>query len=200
MLRMKKLIKRYLKEYFPYSDNDWFDLVKSKKSFADQVQTAVLSLNSKGIMHGHQRRVGLARLKKYSQALLSEESLEKIRKALRTRNFHSVYLVFKEETKDHYMVSDLTAYDVTQRLCSAYGIEPEFVYLHTGTTVGAKNLGIDVRGKEYLEVIELPSWLTSSLSPADIENFLCIYKDDFVSGQSKNKSNCLPIRSKRWIC
>ncbi|MEO5602155.1 MAG: hypothetical protein ABIR06_14645 [Cyclobacteriaceae bacterium] len=77
------------------------------------------------------------------------------------------------------MVSDLTTYDSTQRICSAFDIEPEFVYLHNGTTAGAKNLGIKVRGKEYLQLSELPGWLTSSLGPADIENFLCIYKDDF---------------------
>lgn len=86
------------------------------------------------------------------------------------------------------MVSSLTAYDVAHRICSVYGIEPEFIYLHTGTTEGAKNLGIDTRGKKYLDLKELPDWLTSSLGPADIENFLCIYKDDFNNSKLSRKN------------
>lgn len=197
---MKALIRKYLKEYYPSHDNDWFDLVKSKKTLADQIETAVLSLNSEGLMRGHQRRVGKHRLKNYAQALLSEESIDRTRKALRSRNFHFVYPVFKEETRNHYLVSDLTAYDTAQRICSAYGIEPEFVYLHTGTTVGARNLGIAIRGKQYLKKHELPDWLTSSLSPADIENFMCIYKDHCLSGLRKNETNCVPRRTKNRIC
>lgn len=197
---MKALIKKYLKDYFPSHDNDWFDLVKSKKTLADQIETAVLSFNSAGLMHRHQRRVGLERLKNYAEALLSAENTDRVRKALRSRNFHSVCRVFKEEAKNHYMVSNLTAYDAAERICSAYGIEPEFVYLHAGTTVGARNLGIKIRGKQYLEKHELPDWLTSSLNPADIENFLCIYKDHFLSGLRKNETNCVPKRTKNRIC
>ncbi len=197
---MKSLIGKYIKNYYPSHDNDWFDLVQSKKTLADQIETAVLSLNSDGLMHGHQRRVGLERLQKYAQALLSEENVDRIRKGLRTRKFHNVYTVFKEETKNHYMVSDLTAYDVAQRICSASGIEPEFVYLHTGTTMGAKNLGINVRGKKYLQMNELPGWITSSLSAADVENFLCIYKEEFLSPSSSNNRSICPPNGNRKGC
>jgi hypothetical protein len=189
---MKSLIKRYIKEYFPSQDNDWFNLVKSKRTLLEQIETATLSLNFEGVMHGHQRRVGHERLKKYAQALLSENNIERIKKAVRSRNFHNVYLVFEEETKNHYMVSSLTAYDVAQRICSIYGIDPEFVYLHTGTTEGAKNLGIKTRGKECLEMKDLPVWLTSSLGPADIENFLCIYKEDFLRSKSARETRKKP--------
>lgn len=181
---MKKLVKKYVKDYFPSHDNEWFDLVKSKRTLQEQIETAALSKNNEGIMHGHQRRVGEKRLKKYAQALLSDETVDRVKKAIKSGVFHNVYLILKYETRNHYMVSSLTAYDVAQRICSVYGIEPEFIYLHTGTTEGAKNLGINTRGKEYFELKELPVWLSSSLGPADIENFLCIYKDDLFPAKS----------------
>jgi hypothetical protein len=196
---MKRLITQYIREYFPSHDNDWFDFVKSKKILDEKIETAVLSLNSSGKMHGHQRRVGLDRLKKYAQSMLTEVNVERLKKALRTKDFHNVYSVFKEETKNHYMVSSLTAYDVAQRICSIYGIEPKFVYLHTGTTDGAKNLGISIRRKEYLKLNELPNWITASLGPADIENFLCIFKDEIAGRARKTDDNCPPVRGNRHI-
>jgi hypothetical protein len=196
---MKSLIREYLRDYFPSNDNDWFDLVKSKKTLTEQIETAVLSLNSEGKMHGHQRRVGLRRLKAYAESLLSTENVDRLRKALRTKRFHNVYSILRDETKNHYMVSSLTAYDVAQRLCGAYGIEPEFIYLHTGTTVGAKILNIKISGKEYLQMNDLPSWISSTLTAADVENFLCIYKDRFVDSRTQGGNNCLPKKNKR-IC
>jgi hypothetical protein len=197
---MKAMIRKYLKDYLPSDDTEWFKLVDSKRTLPDQIETAVLSLDFNGRMHGHQRRVGGARLKKYAQAMLSQHHIDLIKKALRSKNFHAVYLVFKEETKHHYMVSTLTAYDVTQRICHVYGIEPEFVYLHTGTTEGARNLNIKTGGKEYLQSKEVPAWLSSSLAPADIENFLCIYKDEFRLSTGKHKSICPPKKIKNSPC
>lgn len=161
---MKSLVKEYIKYYFPSHDSDWFEVVKSKRNLHEQIEAAALSLNSKGVMHGHQRRVGLARLKKYAASLLSTNNVDRIKTALRTGEFHNVYTIFKDETKNHYMVSSLTAYDVAQRLCFAHGLEPAYIYLHTGTATGVKNLNIRRRGKKYLEMSELPQWLTVSLS------------------------------------
>lgn len=195
---VKHLIRDYLRDYFPGNDTEWVEVVRSSKTFAEQIEAAVMSLNSDGLMHGHQRRIGRKRLQLFLQAMLAPKNIDAVRKALRTKLFDNVYKVFKSETLNHYMVSDLTAYDITQRICAVHMIEPEFIYLHTGTTVGAKNLGLDVKGKKYLLIAEIPAWISSSLGPADIENFLCIYKDDFLRSLARGKGTLL--RNRRSIC
>lgn len=55
---------------------------------------------------------------------------------------------------------------------------PEYVYLHAGTREGAENLNIDVRGKQYLLMQELPKPI-HRLSPGEAEDFLCTYKSCF---------------------
>ncbi|MEO0269567.1 MAG: hypothetical protein ABIN73_07505 [candidate division WOR-3 bacterium] len=55
---------------------------------------------------------------------------------------------------------------------------PDKVYLHAGTKEGAKNLGLNTKGKKALQINELPKEL-KDLSPIEIEDILCIYRDKF---------------------
>lgn len=198
---MRALVKEYVKYYVFGNDLKWESFVRSKRRISDQIETAILSVDTNGIMHGHQRRVGSKRLKRYAEAMLLEEMIVKIKKAILTGDFHAVYLLFKDETENHYMVSKLTAYDATQRLCSAHDILPEYIYLHAGTTVGAKNLGINTKGKEYLALGDIPKWISSELGANHIENFLCIYKASFLSKRKVDAADCEPPRRrKKVIC
>jgi hypothetical protein len=54
-------------------------------------------------------------------------------------------------------------------------LHPKKVYLHCGTRIGAKNLGLDYQ-KHALEMTDLPQEL-QKLKPYQVEDFLCIYKD-----------------------
>ena len=68
----------------------------------------------------------------------------------------------------------LTIYDTPIRIGAFVKLQPERVYLHAGTKEGAKALGFYSR--ETLAVSELPK-MFSRLTPAEIEDCLCIYKD-----------------------
>lgn len=66
-------------------------------------------------------------------------------------------------------------YDTALRIGAKLGLEPERVYLHAGTRVGARALGLDWRAPSILSQ-DLPSQLR--LLPAwQVEDLLCIYKE-----------------------
>lgn len=71
-------------------------------------------------------------------------------------------------------VGELYVYDAALRLGAHLGLAPTFVYLHAGTRLGARALGLG-QGRAYLEMHELPLPL-QALSPDEVESFLCIYK------------------------
>jgi hypothetical protein len=73
-------------------------------------------------------------------------------------------------------IGELTVYDISQRIGSRFDLEPDRVYLHSGTRVGARALGFDGR-RASLEVAELPDELTEQLRPRELEDLLCIYKN-----------------------
>ena len=72
----------------------------------------------------------------------------------------------------------LACYDAALRIGVRLNpaVQPTKVYLHCGTREGAAIL-CDVRGREFLNKIELPPELRD-LTPDDIENFLCVCKDE----------------------
>ena len=78
-------------------------------------------------------------------------------------------------------IGPVTIYDTAQRIGYRLGLAPDRVYLHAGTREGARKLGLDT-SHEYLLPEELPFPL-QKLAPADVEDFLCRYKDKFGTDQ-----------------
>jgi len=72
-------------------------------------------------------------------------------------------------------IGELTVYDTALRIGARLGFLPERVYLHSGTRVGARALGLDWRAT-VLDVSDLPRELRD-LRPHEIEDCLCIFKD-----------------------
>jgi hypothetical protein len=68
-------------------------------------------------------------------------------------------------------------YDTSLRIGAKLGFEPKHVYLHAGTRVGARALGLDTSAS-YLRASELPAPLRA-LRPHEIEDALCIFKRQF---------------------
>ncbi len=61
------------------------------------------------------------------------------------------------------------------RIGANLGLEPDRVYLHTGTRTGARRLGLGFRSA-WIECQDLPEALRS-LPPWQVEDILCIFKD-----------------------
>jgi len=82
-------------------------------------------------------------------------------------------------------IGALTTYDIAHRVGAFLGKAPKLVYLHRGTRVGARRLGF--AGK-VLNPRSLPSTLLR-LTPAEIEDCLCIYKTRLLSGRSLDRNS-----------
>jgi hypothetical protein len=76
-------------------------------------------------------------------------------------------------------IGELCVYDIAHRIAAFCGFEPKLVYLHRGTREGARALGF--KGKT-LDPALLPAAF-SRLTPAEIEDCLCIYKAALASGK-----------------
>ena len=75
-------------------------------------------------------------------------------------------------------IGDLTIYDTALRIGVNLGLWPTRVYLHSGTRVGARALGLNWRAP-HIEPDDCPAEL-QLLRPHEIEDCLCIFKDRFV--------------------
>jgi hypothetical protein len=79
-------------------------------------------------------------------------------------------------------VGPLMIYDTALRIGAHRGLLPTKVYIHAGTQVGARNLGLPWQART-LEVEALPPVLRA-LPPHEVEDLLCIYKDVFATETS----------------
>jgi hypothetical protein len=73
-------------------------------------------------------------------------------------------------------IGPLTVYDTALRLCLYRGMVPAKVYLHAGTRIGAVVIDERFRKASQVEREDFPAEL-QGLEPWEIEDFLCICKD-----------------------
>lgn len=103
---------------------------------------------------------------------LIEGKLEKLKQI---NDFDELYKVIKSEADKFYGIGRLTTYDTATCIGFEQGVFPEKVYLHAGAADGAKALGIrgaKVPKTEFVAICKA----FDMLEPAQIEDFLCIYK------------------------
>jgi hypothetical protein len=72
-------------------------------------------------------------------------------------------------------LGELYVYDTTLRIGAKLNLFPDKVYLHAGTRLGARALGL--RTAATLKMSELPKEFRA-LKPHEIEDVLCIFKDE----------------------
>lgn len=133
----------------------------------DVIAKAALS-TYQGKRHPHQRRISQSVLEASKDALLCV-----VEPITRATAFAELHHIVERAFKPIKGAGELLTYDAAQRIGAAKGIDPERVYLHAGTRVGARRLGL--RGKS-LEMSQLPAAL-QRLTPAQAEDFLCLFKD-----------------------
>jgi hypothetical protein len=133
------------------------------------IEIATLSKLPSGKRHWHQRRIPRKVLEQARDCLMKADLAG-------CKNFGELIELTSSNLKAIKGIGDLTIYDITNRIGLYLGLEPEFVYLHAGTREGARAIGLG-RGRETLNVEELPTAF-HILTPSEIEDCLCIYKDE----------------------
>ena len=128
--------------------------------------------------HPHQYRIPTSVLR------IAERTLQRAQHLLSgVISFEALYSEIECKIGDLHGVGALTIYDIALRIGAYLRKKPNFVYLHRGTRIGARRLGFT--GKA-LDPRSLPSAF-SRLTPDEIEDCLCIYRDDFLPRRLRDR-------------
>jgi hypothetical protein len=169
---IRKHRARFLKEFKSF---------RKDSTLKDCIRRAARALNEKREKHPHQWRVPPAALDEFANILVRREM-----EIARCKSFEELFAIVKAASKDIWRHAELTVYDTAWRIAGRLGLEPEAVYLHAGTRVGARALGITGRGPIPLKRFP-PGFL--KLKPREIEDCLCMYADELkYIMEHKNRS------------
>lgn len=147
--------------------------------FADQptlqaaIRNAALAVNSRRKRYSHQCRLKRIALQRALSVLLEEASAMK-----RAGDFDGLFSLIDGALQPIPGLGELYVYDTALRIGSKLNLFPEKVYLHAGARSGARALGLNARA-QVLEIKDLPSEF-QVLKPHEIEDVLCIFKDEFA--------------------
>lgn len=166
------LVADYLRRYAPDAAGEELFFGTHDLDVEGAAARAALSVDQRGRLHSHQWRLGRELTKK--MALVLQPRAKWL--AMST-SFDELLTRIEALFARMHRVGELAAYDVAHRLGAYLGLAPERVYLHAGTRAGALALGLDHRARS-IGPEGMPSAMRR-LTPAQVEDFLCVYKANF---------------------
>lgn len=145
----------------------------AQKTLKEAIEVAANSVDENNKVHFHQRRVEKQELNSFAERLSLREG--DINASL---NFDNIYEIISSEKNEY--ITELTVYDVAQRIGAFKNIYADKIYLQSGTKVGAENLLGRLGDIKFLLREDLPSpFQRPEFTLADIEEILFQYKDEF---------------------
>jgi len=141
----------------------------------EALRRAALVMDKRGKRLSHQRRLRGSLLRTARSVLL--EAAKELRGC---DSFDQLHNLIREHLDGIRALAELYYYDTALRIGASLRLMPKRVYLHRGTRVGARNLGLDWRA-DSLDPRALSKAL-AVLEPHEVEDFLCIYKDQLRPG------------------
>ena len=180
---LEVIVRTYIMQIRPRAkaELDWF---RNQPTLVSAIGYAGLAINCTGKRCAHHRR-----LKRYAhQRRLKRKTLLQAKKVLLTntqeiekaKTFDELFTLIESLVLNINGIGELYVYDTSLRIGAKLGLLPTKVYLHRGTREGAKNLNIGIKGNtKSIEVSSLPPEF-QLIKPHEIEDALCIFKDDFV--------------------
>jgi hypothetical protein len=169
-------LERIIKHYKLKSKRQIDSLIlftMTQKTLKDAIEVASKSFDENNKVHFHQRRVEKPELNNFAERLFSREGEINVAKT-----FDDIYEIINSEKNEY--ITELTVYDVAQRIGAFKNINPDKIYLQSGTKVGAENLLGKLGDSKFLMREDLPSpFQRSDFTLADIEEILFQYKDEF---------------------
>jgi hypothetical protein len=170
-LSLKEVVSHYLKKKQPTAEKElrWFAI---QPNLEEAIKQAALARSPSGKRLSHQRRIPKAVLAECHRHLL--DSLPAVSAA---RSFEELHRLVASTTGDIHGIGELTVYDTALRIGAYRNLEPNVVFMHSGTRVGARRLRLNA-SCEFLTIEDLPPAFRA-LRPREIEDILCIYKDRF---------------------
>jgi hypothetical protein len=169
-MSLDEIIGDYIRNYrdTARAEMRFFEIQRSPSA---AIRKAALCELPSGKRHPHQRRI--------PRTLLKQVRLQAIgRKLAKAPDFAVLHRTVEDEVGGIKGIGALTVYDIAHRLGAHFGKAPQLVYLHAGTKTGARVFNIS--GDSFDPRI-LPKAF-SRLAPSEIEDCLCIYKDELRDG------------------
>ena len=162
---------------------DEMSFFKKLQSLTEALKNAV---RPGGRKHDHQFRIPVDVLNEAERRL--QASADDL---LLAPDFAALHDLVERAISPARGIGELAVYDISLRVGAFLGKGPALVYLHRGTRAGAATLGF--RGK-VIDPKLLPATF-SRLTAAEIEDCLCIYKDqldgrDLRTRVIKKASHC----------
>jgi hypothetical protein len=142
-------------------------------SFQKAIRYAGRCMRSDGKRHGHHQR-------RSQQTLIEVESvLQECAEEMRAcETFHELYELIHREIYPIDDVGPLLVYDAATSIGAHLGLDPDRIYLHSGTAQGARAI-LRISGRKAIDRSELPTAFMR-LGCCEVEDCLCIYKRDLA--------------------
>lgn len=156
----------YLKKYGDQADRI-MQFYAGRRSYDEMLEYAAYAKLPSGKRHPHQYRLKKSALRKVHNRL-KQYDLESC------ESFHELFETVHEAIAGINGIGEMMVYDTAHRIGAYLELEPEYVYLHAGTRVGAVALGFE-RSTAWIDPGDLPRAFRR-LTAAQIEDCLCIYK------------------------
>ena len=161
---LEAIVRAYCRDYRAAAENERAHWARHSTLNA-AVRAAALSTLPSGKRHAHQRRIHGDALRNAADALTGQTIPA-------CRSFDELHRNVHDRIGGIHRIGELAVYDIACRIGAFLGLSPDHVYLHAGTRKGAQALGL--RGTT-VHKNDLPPEF-HRLSPAEIEDCLCIYK------------------------
>lgn len=177
-LSLKDIVKEYKEKYRQLRTDELIYFKKLTSEESIKIASSGKCENKK--KHPHQKRLKSSALENGSNVLCSNSKELTIYKDFDKLQSTVKRLIDGNKTKnpDTTGLGPLYIYDTSLRIASKLDIAPNFVYLHAGALEGAGKL-LRIRVKtEKLEINKFPEEF-KELEAHEIENLLCLYKDNF---------------------
>jgi hypothetical protein len=170
------IVAHYLANYSKNTERE-LEYYRRQPTIDTAVEVASLARLPSGKRAHHQRRLSSATLNAAWNALRDCDLGE-------CHDFHSLFCTIDKTVRPIDGIGELYVYDTSLRIGAFLQLSPAHVYLHAGTRAGARALGFS--GVYSIDVSELPREF-GNLEPYQIEDCLCIYKDELAKTQSRVK-------------
>ena len=150
----------------------WIAYCESQNDIKSAIYYAAISRNESGRKHPHQYRLTAECLERFAAQLIEKSSaIEAV------RDFDGLLSIISASREPG--IGDLAVYDTAVRIGAFLQIYPNKIYLHAGTRVGVTKLCGKIDAS-WIDKRDMPKELReSSLTCYELEDLLCIYKDEF---------------------
>lgn len=167
----EEIIRGY-KRWKRKNPDPWIVNCKAQGNIIDAIDVAALSKNKNGEKHSHQYRLEKSNMEAFKQNLISVQ-----RQLVSVNDFDSLLQIVSNARTTG--IGALAVYDTAVRLGSYLNKEPDKIFLHAGTRIGAGKLLKKTIKKPSITKTELPApFKDSDLSCYELEDLLCIYKNE----------------------